>query len=55
MLSDQGAAVLLLEKECGNETLFDQADSLLRDRGRREEMSRRLGPWACPTRERKSM
>ena len=48
VLSDQGAAVLLPERECGNETLFDQADSLLRDRGRREEMSRRLGAMGVP-------
>ncbi len=42
VLSDRGAAVLLLEKECGENTLYDTAAALLVDRRRRDEMSREL-------------
>ena len=42
VLSDRGAAVLLLENECGENTLYDTAAALLVDRRRRDEMSREL-------------
>ncbi len=47
-LADQGAAVLLLEKDCQGDALYEQADGLLRDRPRREEMVRALNSMAVP-------
>ena len=38
VLSDQGAAVLLREADCVEDTLYDAASALLRDRERRETM-----------------
>lgn len=48
VLADQGAAVLLLEKDCQGDALYEQADGLLRDRPRREEMVRALNSMAVP-------
>ena len=48
VLADQGAAVLLLEKDCQRDALYEQADGLLRDRPRREEMVRALNSMAVP-------
>ena len=42
------AAVLLLEKDCQGDALYEQADGLLRDRSRREEMVRALNSMAVP-------
>ena len=41
-------AVLLLEKDCQGDALYEQADGLLRDRSRREEMVRALNSMAVP-------
>ena len=46
VLSDRGAAVLLLERECGENTLYETAAALLVDRRRREEISRELKEMA---------
>ena len=46
VLSDRGAAVLLLEHECGETTLYDTAAALLVDRRRREEIARELKEMA---------
>ena len=46
VLSDRGAAVLLLENECGENTLYDTAAALLVDRRRREEIARELKEMA---------
>lgn len=48
VLASQGAAVLLLEKDCQGDALYEQADGLLRDRSRREEMVRALNSMAVP-------
>ena len=48
VLADQGAAVLLLEKVCQGDARYEQADGLLRDRPRREEMVRALNSMAVP-------
>ena len=48
VLSDQGAAVLLREQECVEDTLYDTASLLIREPGRREEMSRALKAMAVP-------
>ena len=48
VLADQGAAVLLLEKNCGDKTLYLQAEDLLREPRRREEMIRALSAMAVP-------
>ena len=48
VLSDQGAAVLLLEKDCQGDELYEQADALLRDRQRRDNMIRALNNMAVP-------
>ena len=53
MLADQGAAVLLLERDCG-EHLYDAADHLLRDRRRRDDMVRALTAMAVPDAGRRS-
>lgn len=42
VLSDQGAAVLLREADCVNDTLYDSASLLLREPARREEMIGKL-------------
>ncbi|MCI8869160.1 MAG: undecaprenyldiphospho-muramoylpentapeptide beta-N-acetylglucosaminyltransferase [Lawsonibacter sp.] len=48
VLSEQGAAVLLLEKNCGERELYAQAEDLLRTPRRREEMIRALSAMAVP-------
>ena len=48
VLADQGAAVLLLERNCVENTLYDAADHLLRDRRRRDDMVRALTAMAVP-------
>ena len=48
VLAGQGAAVLLLEKDCQGDALYEQAEGLLRDRPRREEMVRALNSMAVP-------
>ena len=48
VLADQGAAVLLREQDCVEDTLYDTAGLLIRERGRREEMSRALKAMAVP-------
>ena len=42
------AAVLLLEKDCQGDAMYEQADGLLRDRSRREEMVRAQNSIALP-------
>ena len=46
VLSGQGAAVLLLEKDCPGMELYDQASALLRDPARRDSMIRALNSMA---------
>ena len=48
VLSGQGAAVLLLEKDCPGMELYDQASALLRDPARRDSMIRALNSMAVP-------
>lgn len=48
VLADQGAAVLLLERDCVENTLYDAADHLLQDRRRRDDMVRALTAMAVP-------
>lgn len=48
VLSEQGAAVLMLEKDCTDKTLYRQAEDLLRDPRRREDMIRALKAMAVP-------
>ncbi len=48
VLSSQGAAVLLRESDCVGDTLYEQANLLLRERDRREAMSRALSAMAVP-------
>ena len=48
VLADQGAAVLLLEKDCQRDELYEQAEALLRDRPRRDSMIRALTSMAVP-------
>ncbi|MBR4099185.1 MAG: undecaprenyldiphospho-muramoylpentapeptide beta-N-acetylglucosaminyltransferase [Clostridium sp.] len=48
VLSDQGAAELLREKDCQGDALFTAAETLLRDRKRRDEMVRALNSMAVP-------
>ena len=48
VLSDQGAAVLIRECDCVENTLYDEAALLLRERGRREKMVRALQSMAVP-------
>ena len=48
VLSDQGAARLLREEDCGEQTLYDTAMLLLRERDRRETMVRALEKLAVP-------
>jgi UDP-N-acetylglucosamine--N-acetylmuramyl-(pentapeptide) pyrophosphoryl-undecaprenol N-acetylglucosamine transferase len=42
VLSDRGAAVLVLEKECTSELIYQQITALLADSARREEMKQTL-------------
>ena len=46
VLSSQGAAVLLRERDCVGDTLYDEAALLLRERDRRESMTRALTSMA---------
>ena len=48
MLSSQGAAVLLREADCVENTLYDEAALLLRERDRRENMIKALQDMAVP-------
>ena len=48
VLSGQGAAVLLLEKDCPGMELYDQASALLNDPARRDGMVRALNSMAVP-------
>jgi len=48
VLSDQGAAVLLREADCGENALYDTAVQLLRERDRRDAMVRALNSMAVP-------
>lgn len=48
VLSDQGAAVLLREGDCVEDTLFDSAALLLRERERRDAMVRKLTSLSVP-------
>ncbi len=48
VLSDQGAAVLLLEKNCQDKTLYTEAENLLREPKRRDDMIRALNQMAVP-------
>ena len=48
VLADQGAARLLLEKDCVGDTLYTAAESLLRDKPRRDGMVRALNSMAVP-------
>ena len=47
-LADQGAAVLLLEKDCTAQRLMDEVSSLLQDRQRYDEMRKSLLRLAVP-------
>ena len=48
VLSDQGAAVLLREADCVEDTLYDAAGLILRERDRRDAMIRTLTEMAVP-------
>lgn len=48
VLSQQGAAVLLPERECTNDELYRQAEDLLREPRRREDMIHALNAMAVP-------
>lgn len=48
VLSDQGAAVLLREADCVENTLYDEAALLLRERNRRDKMAAALKAMAVP-------
>jgi len=48
VLSERGAAVLMLERECGDEYFYETATALLRNPARREEMSRALKEMGTP-------
>ena len=48
VLADQGAAVLLREADCVENTLYDEATLLLRERDRRDAMTRALTAMAVP-------
>ena len=48
VLADQGAAVLLREQDCVEDTLYDTAAALLRERERRDAMVRALSAMAVP-------
>ena len=46
VLSDRGAAVLVLEKDCTPEKMYEEVAALLKDENRRREMSRKLQEMA---------
>lgn len=48
VLSDGGGAVLLPERECSGEKLYETACALLGDEARRREMSRKLSALSIP-------
>lgn len=48
VLADQGAAVLLREQDCAQDTLYETASLLLREKGRRENMEKALRAMAVP-------
>ena len=48
VLSEQGAAVLMLEKNCTDKALYNQVEDLLREPKRREDMIRALNAMAVP-------
>ena len=48
VLADQGAAILLREDDCVENTLYDEATLLLRERDRREKMTQALRTMAVP-------
>lgn len=48
VLSSQGAAVLIREADCVENTLYDEAALLLRERDRREKMVTALKAMAVP-------
>ena len=48
VLADQGATVLLREQDCVEDTLYNQVVLLMRERDRREKMSRALTEMAVP-------
>ena len=48
VLADQGAAVLLREQDCVEDTLYDTAGLILRERDRRDAMIRALNSMAVP-------
>ena len=48
VLADRGGAVLLPERECSGQVLYDQAAALLSHKPRREEMTRALTELAAP-------
>ncbi len=48
VLADQGAAVLLREQDCVENTLYDEATLLMRERDRRDSMVRALNSMAVP-------
>lgn len=48
VLADQGAGVLLKEQDCVENTLYDTASLLLRERDRRDRMVRALNAMAAP-------
>ena len=48
VLAGQGAAVLLREADCVEDTLYDEAALLLRERDRREKMIAALQTMAVP-------
>ncbi len=43
-----GAAVLLREQDCAQDTLYETASLLLREKGRRENMEKALRAMAVP-------
>ena len=48
VLADQGAAVLIREADCVDDTLYDEAALLLRERDRRDAMVRALTAMSIP-------
>ena len=48
VLADQGAGVLLREQDCVEDTLYDTAGLILRERDRRDAMIRALNSMAVP-------
>lgn len=48
VLADQGAAILLREQDCVEDTLYETANDILRNRDRRDSMIRALNAMAVP-------